>query len=745
MKWKISLLLVLLFALFAPVYTSAVETEGHATNELEATEEVNDIEDGVEESDPIEARPEVPLPVAPQKIDEASENSTKALTKEKSLLTTEPKKLTAIPTGSTIATVFPDAEMASTIVTSLNTASYSPTQKKRTWMVNDIITENDLLTISRILGNSEKLKSIEGIQYCTQVIEISFSSNSAGIDRGLDNIAPLAEAVGGYPKLETLTLSMMLKLQDLSPLSQIDGGFPKLVTFTIQSVACRDYSFLTKVDGGFPQLKNLSIRSTYFKDLNVLLQLENSLPNLIKLDLSSNGISDTSPLADFNKLSQLEVLNLGSNLIDNLDFLENPSGLSNLKELFLNYNLIGNNALKSFPNVSAGFPKLERLSLGQNKISDITSLTHTSFINMKMFDLPYNQINDISSLANMQFNYSIRIDVSAQGILLPIINSVATNQSFTTGSIDIIDELGNYQPPNTFLPSTGTYQAINSQITWPISTMITAPSYAMDGRINPYIPAHDGVSYGWNYIKNENKRYLSFSGTVYQPLNYVHFPPTITADNLQEYVENETVTEDEFLKDVQATTDDGSAVYSDFETVVDKSVPGDYTVTLTASNSIGAATPVTVTVHIQPALELQVPASFRMDVDANIDAVPISNTNQTLKCFGDTGDTDLKVNDRRSTKPGWAIVGSMTPFTNSKGDILESPLKYQSQTLASGAVHLNTTNQPIEVQTASSQIGYVTTSFDLQNQLTMQILPNDALANDSYEAIVTWTLEDAPR
>ncbi|PZG33257.1 hypothetical protein C2D64_07880 [Listeria ivanovii] len=742
MKWKISLLLVLLFAFIVPVYTSAVE--GDATNELEASEEVNDIEEGVEESDPIELLPEVLLPVAPKKIDETNENSTKALTKEKSLLTTE-AKIAAIPTGSTIATVFPDAEMASTIVTSLNTTSYSPTQQKRTWTVNDIITENDLLTISRILGNSEKLKSIEGIQYCTQVIEISFASNSASIDKGLDNITPLAEADGGYPKLETLTLNSMLKLQDLSPLSQIDGGFPKLTTFTTSYLSCEDYTFLTKVVGGFPQLKNLAIFGSNLKDLSVLLQIDKGLPNLVNLNLSSNRISDTSPLANFNELSQLEVLNLSSNLIDNLDFLENPSGLPNLKELILNYNLIGNNALKSFPNVSAGFPKLERLALGQNKISEITSLAQTVFLNMKFFDLAYNQINDISSLANMQFNYSININVSAQGILLPIINSVATNQSFTTESIDIIDELGNNQPPNTFLPSTGTYQAIDSQITWPISTMITDPSYAMNGYVIPYILAHDGVTYGWNYTKNENKRNVSFSGTVYQPLNYVHFPPTITADNSKEYVENETVTEADFLTDIHATTDDGSQIDSDFETVVDKSVPGDYMVTLIASNGVGAATPVSVTVRILASLELEVPASFRMDVDANVDAIPTSDTNQTLKCYGAMGVADLKVTDRRSVKPGWTVTASMTPFTNSKGDILESPLKYQSQTLASGAVYLGTTNQPIEVKAASSQTGYITTTSDLQDRLTMDVLPNDALVDDAYEANITWTLEDAPR
>ncbi|EFS01783.1 leucine-rich repeat-containing protein, partial [Listeria seeligeri FSL S4-171] len=37
------------------------------------------------------------------------------------------------------------------------------------------------------------------------------------------------------------------------------------------------------------------------------------------------------------------------------------------------------------------------------------------------------------------------------------------------------------------------------------------------------------------------------------------------------------------------------------------------------------------------------------------------------------------------------------------------------------------------------------TTFDLQNQLSMEILPNDALVDDGYEASVTWTLEDVPR
>lgn len=747
-NWKIFLLFILLLSLIVPVYTSAVETESDTTTELEATENVSEGEGGVEEEvDSVEVLPEVlpEVPIAPQKIEEkTNEDKSEVLTNKNPLKSSEVKKVTAIPSSSTIATVFPDAEMANTIVTSLNSSMYSPTQFRRNWTVNDTVTENDLKTISQIHGDAKKIVSIEGIQYCTQVKEISFRSTGSSSATGLDNFSPLAEAVGGYPNLETFTLSGLGWLQDLTFLSKIDGGFPKLTTLNIRYVDCKDYSFLTKVPGGFPQLKNLIIYVAGFKDLSVLFNIENGLPNLINLDLYGNGLSDISPLASFNELSQLEALDLGNNLIDNLDFLVKSSGVPNLKRLNLGANSIENKALESFPNSLTGFPKLETLYLGQNRISDITSLTQTDFSNLTFFDLKYNQISDISLLANMQFNYSIFISASGQGILLPVINSVPTNQNFATKSIDIIDELGNNRQPNQFLPTTGTYQAIDSQITWPASTMLTDPSYLMYGYVRPYIPARKGVSYGWDYTRNENGRTVSFGGTVYQPLNYIHFPPTITADNSKEYVENETVTEAEFLTDVHAATDDGSAVDSDFETVVNKSVPGDYVVTLTASNNVGAATPVTITVSIMPILELKVPTDFRMDLDANTDAVPISDTKQTLNCYGATGEAKLEVIDRRSAKAGWKLVGSMTPFMNSTGDILESPLKYQSHTLALGSVYLNTTNQPIEKQAASVQAGYITTDFDLQNELTMEILPNDALVNDSYEALVTWTLEDAP-
>lgn len=88
----------------------------------------------------------------------------------------------------------------------------------------------------------------------------------------------------------------------------------------------------------------------------------------------------------------------------------------------------------------------------------------------------------------------------------------------------------------------------------------------------------------------------------------------------------------------------------------------------------------------------------------------------------------------------------MTTFTNSSGDIIQSSLKYQSKSPGSSPVYLNNENQPIEQKQATpTETGFVSTIFDLEDSLSIEIQPNDALVGDAYESKVTWTLEDAPR
>ncbi|RAM11292.1 hypothetical protein C1907_13525, partial [Listeria ivanovii] len=75
--------------------------------------------------------------------------------------------------------------------------------------------------------------------------------------------------------------------------------------------------------------------------------------------------------------------------------------------------------------------------------------------------------------------------------------------------------------------------------------------------------------------------------------------PIISADSDISYKKNSKITIQQFYDSIHATTSDGSPITSDFESVVNFTVTGDYTVTLQSINSDGvAASPVQVIVHI---------------------------------------------------------------------------------------------------------------------------------------------------
>ncbi|MEE9728514.1 LapB repeat-containing protein [Listeria seeligeri] len=74
--------------------------------------------------------------------------------------------------------------------------------------------------------------------------------------------------------------------------------------------------------------------------------------------------------------------------------------------------------------------------------------------------------------------------------------------------------------------------------------------------------------------------------------------PVITADNEVSYPKDTVKTEADFLQEVHAKASDGSTVTSNFDSVVDLNVPGDYRVELNAANEDNAATPVYVIVHV---------------------------------------------------------------------------------------------------------------------------------------------------
>ncbi|EAG9321959.1 LapB repeat-containing protein [Listeria monocytogenes] len=99
----------------------------------------------------------------------------------------------------------------------------------------------------------------------------------------------------------------------------------------------------------------------------------------------------------------------------------------------------------------------------------------------------------------------------------------------------------------------------------------------------------------------------------------------ITAQPEVTYEMNESKTEAEFLTDIQASTNDGSQITSDFATTVDFRKAGNYTVTLNAKNDKQKATPLTVKVAMnQKSSEPVVPDPASTSVVPN--PIPRKNT-----------------------------------------------------------------------------------------------------------------------
>lgn len=76
--------------------------------------------------------------------------------------------------------------------------------------------------------------------------------------------------------------------------------------------------------------------------------------------------------------------------------------------------------------------------------------------------------------------------------------------------------------------------------------------------------------------------------------------PVITADEAIIYEKGITKSATDFLTDIHATTNDGSAITSNFATVVDLNTTGDYDVTLSSTDTGGnISDPVTITVTVR--------------------------------------------------------------------------------------------------------------------------------------------------
>ncbi|HAA3860762.1 TPA_asm: lmo0549 family WxL domain-containing class 2 internalin [Listeria monocytogenes] len=621
-----------------------------------------------------------------------------------------PKNLKAspltIPANSTIADLFPDEGMAKTIANQLarveNNNFQTPT--KTDWKVDDVVTEVELNKIV-FLTSVATIGSIEGIQYLPNLYDVRLQ-----FDKQCKDLSPFLKAPNGYSQLYRLNINNG-NISDISPLTELSA----------------------------PTLNDIDLGGNNISDLSLFPKLPNKLPNLEEISLERNNISDVSPLAKFAS-TKIKIFNLDENHITDLSSLTNNK-MPNLQRLYVRYQTLD---MEPVVTSSKYEFSIQPSIFGTTKPVKITATKPKATIDPITSKITYSA----EEMAKKPFYYSP---------LFPGVTYSWDENFPLNGSNSLVDFRGTITQPLTYIepPQVVSY---NSGLTYEIGTSLTEQQFLNDVNLITDQPTTitsdfdvklknlNTVGIYWVAVKASN---IEGNAEANIMVTIKYKPPVITADAEYTYLVGDKVNATQFRADVNATLTGEGTLRDDFIYKVRLNTAGDYVVTLTSPKSgyyEQDAIPVTVIVHVKELLELQIPDEFRMDIDANADSVPISDKKQTLKCYGSSGKAELEVIDRRTVRQGWTITGAMTPFTNSGGEILQTSLKYQSKSPSSSPIYLNTTNQPIEKkQSAVTDPKYDSTVFNLEDSLSMEIEPNDALVNDSYESKITWTLEDAPR
>ncbi|EIQ6109986.1 lmo0549 family WxL domain-containing class 2 internalin [Listeria monocytogenes] len=621
-----------------------------------------------------------------------------------------PKNLKAspltIPANSTIADLFPDEGMAKTVANQLGRTENNnfQTPTKTDWKVDDVVTEVELNRMW-YLTSVASIGSIEGIQY--------------------------------LPNLYDVRLQFDNKCKDLSPFLKAPNGYSQLYRLNINNGNISDISPLTELSA--PTLNDIDLGGNNISDLSLFPKLPNKFPNLEEISLERNNISDVSPLAKFAS-TKIKIFNLDENHITDLSSLTNNK-MPNLQRLYVRYQTLD---MEPVVTSSKYEFSIQPSIFGTTKPVKITATKPKATIDPITSKITYSA----EEMAKKPFYYSP---------LFPGVTYSWDENFPLNGSNSLVDFRGTITQPLTYIepPQVVSY---NSGLTYEIGTSLTEQQFLNDVNLITDQPTTitsdfdvklknlNTVGIYWVAVKASN---IEGNAEANIMVTIKYKPPVITADAEYTYLVGDKVNATQFRADVNATLTGEGTLRDDFIYKVRLNTAGDYVVTLISPKSgyyEQDAIPVTVIVHVKELLELQIPDEFRMDIDANADSVPISDKKQTLKCYGSSGKAELEVIDRRTVRQGWTITGAMTPFTNSGGDILQTSLKYQSKSPSSSPIYLNTTNQPIEKkQSAVTDPKYDSTIVNLEDSLSMEIEPNDALVNDSYESKITWTLEDAPR
>ncbi|ECH6823659.1 LapB repeat-containing protein [Listeria monocytogenes] len=382
-------------------------------------------------------------------------------------------------------------------------------------------------------------------------------------------------------------------------------------------------------------VNNLTIRggnitSTQFADLSGLSSLES-------LTVSETKV-DNAFLSKINNIPNLTTLNISYNPgITKVDALKSLPKLANLNASFCQIDDFG--GIEQFPSLTSFNGEQQRFEAAEFK--DVKSsqltfdaaaqtlffpfslLTKQTILNFDGTPLAYST-NPADQLVEMDSSYVPTDDkmlVTQEGI---------TFSGFTQADFDSLNVfyiMAMFDGPNAAKPANlanGMYDIKNSfsiegfNIDHSVKITAEDASYVQGETVTPeqflkdikadangapitsdFAEKVDFSKPGTYAVTLNAENTAGLKGEPVQVTVTIIEKTVITAEAEVTYDMNATKSEADFLADIKAVTNDGTAITTDFATVVDLTKAGEYTVTLNAENDKQKATALKVTVKVK--------------------------------------------------------------------------------------------------------------------------------------------------
>ncbi|EAE8347900.1 class 1 internalin InlK [Listeria monocytogenes] len=375
-----------------------------------------------------------------------------------------------------------------------------------------------------------------------------------------------------------------------------------------------------------------SLTSITLENINItdLTGIENA-HNIKDLVINNIHAMNYNQISDLNKLERLHIM--GADVTS--DKIPNLSGLTNLTLLDLSHSAHDDSILTKINTL----PKVNNIDLSNNgAITDIMPLK--TMLELKSLNIQFDGVHDyrgIEDFPKLNQLYAYGQNIGSKKLINSDIKSStltynAENQTLYVPFSLMTERTVNY---DGYIPdfvkstaSSDTYFTMNEQVVNGNRLTITSDGLTVSGVSKTDFDnlekmeynARIDLSYQSYNIPDQFKNGGSYtiSGPIYDHYFTVDHSLNITADSEKTYIENQPVTETEFLADINAKTDDESAVTSDFADKVDFNTPGTYTVTLQSENNAGLkATPVQVKVTIKAKTEITADEKIFYKVDTS--------------------------------------------------------------------------------------------------------------------------------